>query len=125
DGGDQHDEPSGNAAGTELPKVADEVFVEDLVEGDVVYVELDGEQVKISVLGLLEAEDGIELEYQIIDDNHPDVGERASLILPEGELLRRGTETDQWPRRKPHTLSWISPIRARCVKNSSDSPSSW
>jgi len=95
DGGDQHDEPSGNAAGTELPKVADEVFVEDLVEGDVVYAELDGEQVKISVLGLLEADDGIELEYQIIDDNHPDVGERASLILPEGELLRRGTETDQ------------------------------
>ena len=68
------------------------VAVAELTEGDLVLLEIDGEDVRAEVQGLIENETEpgqIEVEYLIVDDEHPNVGDMGSVELDERDELPR------------------------------------
>lgn len=93
DTGSQDSAPQ-SAGGGAQPTTGEMVLVTDLQEGDQVWLDLDAEDTEVEVLGLLDGAPGeIELEYRIVQADHPEESAEQTIALDERSWLTRVDES--------------------------------
>lgn len=87
----EDDEQAGEQAGEQVEY--EQVYVDDLFEGDLVILELDSGPVEVEIdahpCESPHDSDRIEIEYRVIDPSHSEHGERSVTELPAQDVVQR------------------------------------